>query len=69
MRHGDTEWDSKYYITSHKPKIRVVKHSKEIETLFHKYEKVFRDLPHGRPPKGGVEHKNILRRVIQTLIY
>ena len=26
----------------------------------HKYEKVFRDLPHGRPPDRGVEHNIIL---------
>ena len=26
----------------------------------HKYEKVFRDVPHGRPPDRGVEHNIIL---------
>ena len=26
----------------------------------HKYEKVFRDLPHGRPPDRGVEHNIVL---------
>ena len=36
-----------------KTKMRVVKHPKEIETLFHKYEKVFSDLPHGRLPDRG----------------
>ena len=41
-------------------KFRVIKHPKEIETLFHKYEKVFRDLPHGRPPDRGVEHNIVL---------
>ena len=35
LRHGDIEWDSEFYITSPKPKIRVVKHPKEIEKLFH----------------------------------
>ena len=45
LRHGDIEWAGECYITSLNPKIRVVKHPKEIETLLHKYEKVFIDLP------------------------
>ena len=60
LRHGDIEWDSKCYITSPNPKIRVFKIPKEIETLLHKYENVFRDLPHGRPPDRGVEHNIVL---------
>ena len=40
--------------------MRVVKHLKEIETLLHKYEKVFKDLPHGRPPYREVEHNIVL---------
>ena len=56
LKHGDIEWDSKCYITSPNPKIRVFKIPKEIETLLHKYENVFRDLPHGRPLDRGVEH-------------
>ena len=56
LRNGDIEWDVECYITSPKPKIRGFKHPKEIETLLHKYEKVFRDLPHGRPLDRGVEH-------------
>ena len=60
LRHGDIEWDVEFYITSPNPKIRVVKHPKEIETLFHKYEKVFKDLPHGTPPDKGVEHSIFL---------
>ena len=56
LRLGDIEWGSEFYITSSKTKIRYVKHPKEIETLLHKYENVFRDLPHGRPPNRGVEH-------------
>ena len=43
-----------------KTKMRVVKHPKEIETLLHKYEKNFRDLPHGWPPDRGVEHNIVL---------
>ena len=56
LRHGDIEWDAECDITSPKTKIIVVKNPKEIETLLHIYEKVFRDLPHGRPPDMGVEH-------------
>ena len=57
LRHGDVEWTVQCYVTSPKPKIRVFKHPKEIETLLDKYEKVLRDLPHGRPLDRGVEHK------------
>ena len=60
LRHGDIEWAAECYITSPKTKIRVFKHPKEIETLLHKYEKVFRDLPHGRPPNRGVEYNIVL---------
>ena len=67
LRHGDIEWDFECYITSPKPKIRIVKHLKEIETLLHKNEKVFRDLPHGRPPDRGEEHLQHLDIVLKTL--
>ena len=54
LRHGDIERHVECYITSPKPKIIFFKHPKDIETLLHKYEKVFRDLRHGRPPDRGV---------------
>ena len=60
LRHGDIEWDAEFYITSLKTKIIFFKHPKEIETLLHKYENVFIDLPHGRPPDRGVEHNIVL---------
>ena len=60
LRHGDIEWYDECYITSPKTKIIFVKQPKEIETLLHKYEKKFRDLPHGRPPDRGVEHNIVL---------
>ena len=60
LRHGDIEWNAECYITYTKTKIKVFKHPKEIETLLHKYENVFRDLPHGRPPDRGVEHNIVL---------
>ena len=60
LRNGDIEWAVECYITSPKPKFRVVKHLKEIETLLHKYEKNFRDLPHCKPPDRGVDHNIVL---------
>ena len=60
LRLDDIEWDDECYIKSAKTKIRFFKHPKVIETLLHKYEKVFRDLPHGRPPDRGVEHNIVL---------
>ena len=60
LRHGDIEWVIECYITSTKKKIRFVKHPKDIETLLHKYEFFFRDLPHGRPHDRGVEHNIVL---------
>ena len=69
LRHGDIEWAAECYITSPKPKISVVKQPKEIETLLHKYEKVFRDLPHGRPPDRGLSITLFWRRVLHPFIY
>ena len=60
LRHRDIEWDDECYITSPKPKIIVFKQPRDIETLFHKYEKVFRDIPHGRPPNRGFENNIVL---------
>ena len=60
LRHGDIEWAYECYITSPKPKIRFFKDTKDIETLLHKYEKKFRDLPHGRPLDRAVVHNIIL---------
>ena len=54
LRHMEMEWAAECHITSPKPNIKVFEHPKEIEKLLKKYEKVFRDLPHGRPPDMGV---------------
>ena len=53
-------------------KHNVFEHPKEIEKLLKKYEKVFRGLPHGRPPDRGVEHNIVLEEgtsPIQILPY
>ena len=36
--------------------MKVSRHHKEIEKLLSNYEKVFGDLPQGRPPDIGAEH-------------
>ena len=54
---GDIEFDDESLITSPKPHLTISKHPKEIYQLLSKYEKVFGDLPLGRPPDRGVEHK------------
>ena len=56
FRHGDIEWVVECLIASPKPHLNIAKHPKEIEKLLSKYEKVFGDLPPGRPPDRGVEH-------------
>ena len=48
-------------VISHIPsQINFVEHPNEIEKLLQKYEKVPRDLPHGRTPDRGVEHNIVL---------
>ena len=60
LRNGDIEWVAECHITSPKTNINIFEHPKEIEKLLKKYEKVLRDLPHGRPPNRGVEHNIVL---------
>ena len=56
LRHVDIEWDFECLIKYPKPHLKISKNPKEIEQLLSKYEKVFGDLPPGRPPDRGVEH-------------
>ena len=56
LRHGDIEWATECLITYPKPHLSISKHPKDIEKLLSKYEKVFGDLPFGRPPDKGVDH-------------
>ena len=69
LRHGDIEWDAECHITSPKPNIKVFEHPKEIEKLLKKYEKVFRDLPHGRPPDRGLSTTLFRRRGLHPFRY
>ena len=64
LRHGDIEWNFECHITSPIPNIKVVEHPKEIEKLLQKYEKLFRDLPHGRPPDRGDDNYRILNGLV-----
>ena len=56
LKHVDIESTLGYLIKSPKPHLNVTKHNKEVDQLLSKYEKVFGDLPPGRPPDRGVEH-------------
>ena len=56
LRHGDIEWYVECLIAYSKPDLKVSKHTKEIEQLLGKYEKVFGDLSLGRLLDRGVEH-------------
>ena len=56
LGHGDIEWIFECLITYSKPHLKVSKHPKEIEQLLSKYERVFGDLPPGRPLDRRVEH-------------
>ena len=50
LRHGDIEWADECLITSPKTHLKIFNNPKDIDKLLSKYEKVFRDLPLGRPP-------------------
>ena len=52
LRHGDIEWVVECLITFPKPHLNIAKHPMKIEKLFSKCEKVFGDLPPGRPQIG-----------------
>ena len=56
LRNGEIECDVECLITYSKPHLKVSKNPKEIKQLLGNYEKVFGDLPQGRPPDRGVKH-------------
>ena len=56
LRHGDIEWVVECLIIYYKPHLKFSNHPKEIEHLLSKYERVFGDLPPGRPPDIVVKH-------------
>ena len=56
LRNEYIEWDVECSITSYKTHLKVSKHHKEIKRLLSKCERVFGDLPLGKPPDKEVEH-------------
>ena len=69
LRHGDIEWAAEFDITYPNPNIKVFEHPKEIVKLIKTYEKVFRDLPHGRPPNRGLSTTLFWMRVLHPFKY
>ena len=55
--HGDIEWDVECFISTKGNTLEVAQYLKDIQKLIRKHKRVFGDLPHGRPPDRGVEHK------------
>ena len=56
LRQGDIEWSTKCLVFFRKPLENNTQHPRDIHELLQKNEKVFRDLPTGRPPERGFEH-------------
>ena len=56
LRQGDIEWVAECLVTFRKPPENNTQHPDEIHVVLQKHEKVFRDLPPGRPPDRGFEH-------------
>jgi len=57
MRHGDIEWAVECQITTEGTTAKVSSQPKDIKKLLQKHKRVFEDLPHGRPPDRGIEHR------------
>ena len=57
MTHGDIEWDVEFQITIEGTTAKVSSRTKDIKNLLQKHKRVFEDLPHGRPPDRGIEHR------------
>ena len=56
LRQDDIEWAAECFVTFRKPSKNNTQHPTNIQALLQKHEKVFRDLPAGRPPDRGFEH-------------
>ena len=68
LRHDDIEWVAKCFVTFRKPPENSTQHPGDIQALLQKHEKVFRDLPTGRPPDRGFEHTIELEEGTQAVI-
>jgi hypothetical protein len=56
MRHDDIPWVAVFQISVQKPKGGETNFQREIKALLKKHQKVFGDIPLGRPPDRGFEH-------------
>jgi hypothetical protein len=56
MRQDDIAWVAEFQILVQKPKGREPNFSREIKALLKNHQKVFGDIPPGRPPDRGFEH-------------
>jgi hypothetical protein len=56
MRQDDIAWVAEFQISVQKPKGEEPNFSREIKALLKKHQKVFGDIPPGRPPDRGFEH-------------
>jgi Reverse transcriptase (RNA-dependent DNA polymerase) len=56
MRQDDIAWVAEFQISVQKPKGGEPNFSREIKALLKKHQKVFGDIPPGRPPDRGFEH-------------
>ena len=68
LRHDDIEWAVECFVTFRKPPENNTQHPGDIQALLQKHEKIFWDLPAGRPPDRGFEHIIELEEGTQAII-
>ena len=68
LRKDEIEWSAECLVTFRKPPENNTQHPVDIQALLQKHEKVFRDLPAGRPPGRGFEHIIELEEGTQAVI-
>ena len=68
VRHGDIVWAVEFRIMEKKPVEQQKEYSPDIMALLQKYQKVFGDIPLGRPPNRGFEHIIELEEGVQVII-
>ena len=68
LRQGDIEWSAECLVTFRKPPENNTQHPTNIHALLQKHEKIFRDIPVGRPPDRVFEHIIELEEGTQAVI-
>lgn len=56
LRHQDIEWVTECFITSQDQTDLRQQFSTDIQALLNKHDRVFENIPPGRPPDRGFEH-------------